>query len=63
MQVAWSIEDKSTRTRELKGLVGAAKKYNLKEGIILTMNDKDNFVFDDIKIIVMPAWEYLVKIS
>lgn len=62
IQVAWNIEDESTRYREIKGLVGAAKKYNLKNGIILTMSEKENLVFEDINIHIMPAWEYLIKI-
>ena len=62
IQVAWSMEDESTRSREIKGLVGAAKKYNLKAGIILTMSEKENFMLEDISISIVPAWEYLTSI-
>lgn len=63
IQVTWSIEDESTKKREVKGLVGAAKKHNLKNGLILTMNEKESFNEDGIDIQVVPAWEYLSSVK
>lgn len=63
IQVAWSLEDKTTMSREIRGVVGAAKKYNLSSGIILTMNERNNIKQNDIDVIIMPAWQYLLQFA
>jgi predicted AAA+ superfamily ATPase len=47
--------------RELNGLLEAMEMTNLKEGIIITLNDEDNFVKDNKTIKVIPAWKFLTE--
>lgn len=47
------------RERELTGLVDALRKYNLAEGIIVTLSQEDFFEIDGFKIRVMPSFKYL----
>lgn len=47
------------RERELTGLVDALRKYNLTEGIIVTLSQEDFFEIDGFKIRVMPSFKYL----
>jgi len=60
IQVAYSIEESSTKEREIRGLVNAAQKYGIKSGIIVTLNEKEELVIDGVKILIIPAWEYLL---
>ncbi len=46
--------------RELNGLVSALKKYNLKEGLILTSDLEEERKFGDFKIKIMPIWKWLL---
>lgn len=46
--------------RELNGLVSALKKYNLKEGLILTNDLEEDRKFGDFKIKIMPIWKWLL---
>ncbi|MCK5416601.1 ATP-binding protein [Candidatus Parcubacteria bacterium] len=48
------------RKRELNGLIETAKKFKLKNGIILTYNQEENFEEDKIKIKVIPVWKWLI---
>lgn len=47
------------RERELTGLVDALRKYNLTEGIIVTLSQEDFFEIEGFKIRVMPSFKYL----
>ena len=48
--------------REVMGLVEAVKEYGLKEGLILTYEDRDReFIKDKIKIKVRQVWKYLLE--
>jgi len=60
MQACFELSDEN-RDREIRGLIAALKKFSLKEGIILTHNQEDNFVVEGKKIVVMPAWKYLYE--
>ena len=57
-QVCYTIDD-TNKEREIKGLVEALEKFNLKEGFILTLNQEDNYVIDGRKIKVKPVWKWL----
>jgi len=46
--------------RELDGLMEAMKTVNITEGLIITMNQKDQFVKDNMKIRVIPAFEWFL---
>lgn len=61
IQVTKSLSDEKTRQREINGLLDALKSYKLKEGLILTDNEEDEFTQDGFKIIVKPVWKWLLK--
>lgn len=52
--------NEETKEREINGLIGAMKEFNLREGLILTYNQNDKFLIDGKKIIVKPAWKWLL---
>ena len=58
IQVAQDIELTLTKEREIKGLIQACKKFNLKSGSILTFNQQEEIEVDGIKIEIMQAWQY-----
>ena len=59
IQVTNSI--KSTENREIKGVVEAMDSHNLKDGLILTLEDEDMIEIDGKKIIVLPVWKWLLQ--
>jgi predicted AAA+ superfamily ATPase len=46
--------------RELGGLFEALKFFNVKEGIIVTLNQSDSFTREGMTATVMPVWEFLM---
>lgn len=62
IQVCWSVYNQTTRQREIEGLVEALINYNLKEGLILTDDEEDEFDIHNFKIKVKPAWKWLLSI-
>ena len=54
--------DANNEKRELKGLLEAAKQFNLKQGFILTKNQEYRFQKDGVKIKVVPTWKWLLGI-
>ncbi len=61
MQVTESLKNERTRKRELNGLVDAMKKYELKEGAILTDDEFDDIKHENFKIKVRPIWFWLLN--
>ena len=55
-QVAKSLSDYDTRQREIRGLLEAMEKYNLKEGIVLTEDEYEEFEESGKKIKIIPVW-------
>ena len=51
IQVARELDDPKTFKREVNGVIAAAKRYNLKEGIILNMKKEGYVEIDGIKVI------------
>ncbi len=60
VQVSFSLADKKTKKREIEGLVEALKYFNLKEGLILTLDEKDELEVENYKIKIIHAYEYLL---
>ncbi len=52
--------DKNTEERELKGLLEAMKKFNLKEGWLLTKDQEEERRVDGKDINIMPVWKWMV---
>lgn len=55
------ILDESNKNREIEGLIEALNKFKLNRGIILTLNQEDEFTIENKKIIVMPVWKWLLE--
>ncbi|NOQ37958.1 AAA family ATPase [archaeon] len=47
--------------REIAGLLEALDNYNLKEGLILTLDEEDEIKKDGKKIKVMPVWKWMLE--
>ena len=59
IQVCFDFNEEN-KDREINGLISALKKFNLNEGIILTYNQEDEFTIDGRKILIKPAWNWLL---
>lgn len=59
-QVCFNL-DEENKDREINGLLFVLKKFGLKEGMILTYGQDDEFFIENKKIIVMPVWRWLLK--
>ena len=55
------IFDKYNRERELAGLEDALEKFNLKQGLILTIGDEEEIKVKKRKIKILPVWKWLVE--
>ncbi len=60
IQVTWELKQEN-REREITGLVEALKKFNLKNGLMLTCDQKTEFKKENKKITVKPAWQWLLE--
>ena len=61
IQVCLVLDNPVTKKREVEGLVEALKEYNLKEGLILTLDKEEEITYGDKKIIVKPVWKWLLE--
>jgi uncharacterized protein len=57
-QVCWSVENKDTAEREIKGLLGALHAFGLDTGIILTNDEQADLERDGKKILIRPLWYF-----
>ena len=53
--------NQNNKEREINGLVEALKKFKLKEGLILTYNQEDQFKIGDIVIKLLPVRKWLLQ--
>ena len=60
IQVCFDFNEE-TKGREIKGLLTALKYFNLKEGLILTYNQEDEFLLEGKKVIIQPVWKWLLE--
>ena len=61
IQVTESLADPGVKLREINGLMEAVNKFNLKEGMIITMDSEVQLLKDGIKIMVVPLWKWLLQ--
>ena len=54
--------NEENKNREINGLINALNEFNLKEGIILTLNQEDDFLIEGKKIFVKPVWKWLTNL-
>ena len=60
IQVSYKL-DEENKEREIDGLLEAIKKFNLREGLILTFNQEDKFEIDGKHIIIKPVWKWMLE--
>jgi len=60
IQVCYDLNE-DNKKREINGILGAMKKFKLKEGLILTYDQEDKIKTDNSKIIIMPVWKWLMQ--
>lgn len=60
-QVAWLIDDETTRERELKGLDEACEYLRLSEGIIITFDQEDTIRYRDKIVHIVPVYKYFLN--
>lgn len=61
IQVSVSLKDKQTKTRELKGILEAMNAHRLKEGLILTEEERGELKVEGKKISIKPLYEWLLE--
>ena len=59
-QVTIAMNGEKTRKREIEGLIEALDAYDLNEGYILTMEDKEKLQVDGKWVHVLPTWEWML---
>jgi len=57
-QVCYRITEEN-KDREINGILEALNYFNLKKGIILTFDQKDEFTIRGKKILIIPTWEWM----
>ncbi|MEK6926188.1 MAG: ATP-binding protein [Nanoarchaeota archaeon] len=60
IQVCYDLND-DNKEREINGIKKVLEKFGLKEGLILTFNQEDEFKIDGKKIKIMPVWKWLLN--
>jgi hypothetical protein len=58
IQACWTLEDKTTREREIEGLKEAMKELKLKKGTVVTWNEEEHI---DEGIKAVPAYRWLFE--
>ncbi len=58
-QVCYELNDENM-VREVAGLTAAMRKFNLKEGLIITYDKDDEILVEDLKIKMIPAWKWFL---
>lgn len=61
IQVCYELRDEETKKREIEGLIDCMRHYGLKEGIIVTLNDEDQFSINGHEIKIIPAYKCLLR--
>jgi uncharacterized protein len=60
-QVSLKLDSATVMKREIEGLKDAMKKYDLKEGLILTLEDEKTIKEGNLKIMIKPVWKWLLE--
>jgi len=61
IQVTYDMSDENTKNREIKGLLSACKNFNLAKGTIVTYDNEDEIIENDINIELIPFYKWKVK--
>jgi predicted AAA+ superfamily ATPase len=60
IQVCQSLENDSTRKREINGLLEAMRDYQLHSGLIITEYEEETILENGMTIRILPAWKWLL---
>jgi len=60
IQVCYGL-DEDNKKREINGLIEAMDKFKLKEGLIVSYKQEDEFKIDNKIVIVKPMWKWLLE--
>ena len=61
IQVTYSLKNTDTKNREIRGLVHACKTINSNNGIIITFDEEEEFLKQNITIKVIPFYKYFLS--
>jgi predicted AAA+ superfamily ATPase len=60
VQVCYSLQDIETRTREVNALLKMSKQINVKKMMIITKDEEESIMQEELSIEVIPAWKWLI---
>lgn len=61
VQICWSLYNADTKQREINGLLKACAYCKVNIGWIITAEEEDELTFEEIKILVKPAWKWVIE--
>ena len=61
IQVTLTLKPKTTRTRELKGLINACQQLNIGHGTIITFDEEETITESSCKVSVVPFYKYFAN--
>ena len=62
IQVCYDIENENTLKRKIEGLKESCKYFNLKEGYIITFDQKEELnVKRNLKVYIISAYEFILR--
>ncbi|MDP2115239.1 MAG: hypothetical protein Q8K69_14405 [Bacteroidota bacterium] len=59
LQVCYSMQDTETRKREINALLKMSKRIDVRKMIVITKDDEETILEQEIQIEVIPAWKWL----
>ncbi len=62
IQVTYDMSNEDTKNREIKGLLGACKNFNLNDGVIVTYDTEDEIIQDNIEIVIIPFYKWVNQV-
>ena len=63
IQVAYSLTDEATRTREIAALLALSEYQPVSRRLIITKEQSEQITMEDQLIEVIPYWEWLLDVS
>lgn len=63
VQVSYDMSEDDTKQREIDGLVDACKKFNLKNGLIISYDTEDEIEVDGIVIQIIPFYKIFLDVD
>ena len=61
VQASYSIQDDTTRIREVSALVDFNKAFKLRKAVIVTYDEEETIEKDGLTIEVIPVWKWLLR--